>query len=167
MIGLISTVVGFLSTVLPLLVNYLITRQNQKHELEITKLRIEAVREGIDPIKLAADIAAIVREGENLRYHDSVITTNEYINILRGSVRPLLTYFFFFLFIGIKTATASLMFEKGYDAFKVLDVVWDSYTQSLFGAILGFWFGTRSMIYFSENIQNGTLVSVVKPTGKK
>ena len=167
LLGLLSTLVGFISSVLPSLVSYWSTKQRYQYEIEITKLRIQALREGVDPTKLAADIAALVAEGKSIRLHDSYITSNEYINILRASVRPLLTYLFFFLFIGIKAAAATLLFQQGYDAIKVLEVIWDDYTVSIFGAIVGFWFGTRSMIYFAEAQEKGIAKSIIVPEEKK
>lgn len=166
-LGLISTLIGFLTSVLPSLINYIETKQRYKYEIEITKLRIEALRNGLDPAKLAADIAALVEEGKSLRSHDIYITSNEYINLLRALIRPLLTILFFFLFVGVKTAAATLLFQQGYDAFKVLEVIWDEYTISIFGAIIGYWFGTRSMIYFAENQHKGVVKSIIKPEEKK
>lgn len=167
MLALISTILGFLTSVVPPIVGYFDQKQRNNYELEKIKLQIQAMDKGMDLAKLNEASQAVVQEGTNLRYHDSIITDNEYINILRASVRPLVTYLFFFLFIGVKTAAATLMFQKGYDAFQVLEVIWDEYTVSIFGAVVGFWFGTRSMVYVAENVKKGNLDSTVKPDKKE
>lgn len=167
MLALISTVLGFLTSVVPPLVGYYDRKQRNEHELEKLKIQIEILDKNLDITKFNEGVKAVVQEGISLRDHDSVITSNEYINILRASVRPVITYLFFFLFIGVKVAAATLMFEKGYDAFNVLEVIWDDYTVSIFGAVIGFWFGTRSMVYVSEQIEKGNLDSKVSPKKKE
>ena len=166
MLGLVSAILGFLTSFLPNLIAYYQIKQKQEYELELIKLRMAAADQGLDPSVITASVTSVVEEGENLRYHDSIISNNKYINILRASVRPVLTYLFFFLFVGVKTAAASLMFQKGYGGLQVLEVVWDSYTVSIFGAIMGYWFGTRSMVYVSENLNKGNLESKVSTKEK-
>lgn len=162
MIGLISAVIGLLTAVIPNLVKYLENEQRYKYEIELTRLRMEAESKGLNYQSVITSIKAAVEEGYSLRSHDSVISTNEYINALRASVRPVLTYFFFFVFVGVKVAAISLMFREGIEPLTVIEVVWDVYTVSIFGAIIGFWFGTRSMIYVSESFRAGPASQVIK-----
>jgi hypothetical protein len=68
-----------------------------------------------------------------------------FINALRGSVRPVITYVFFGLFIAVKvTALISLM-EEGNDLAGSINLIWDDATSGLFAAIISFWFGGRAV----------------------
>lgn len=145
MITLISTILGVVTGVLPNIVKLFERRLEYKYEIELTKIRLEAAQRGIELQYAITNAEALVQEGKSLREHDSSLGYNSFLETLRASVRPVLTYFFFFLFCGIKITAASLMFSGGYNAIEVLNAVWDIYTVSIFGAIIGFWFGSRSM----------------------
>jgi hypothetical protein len=170
-IALASAAIGFASSALPPLVRYLEKRQDHKHALAIAKLQMEASEKGFDTEVIVANIKALVEEGKSLRQHDSVISTNEYVNIFRASVRPTLTYAFFILFFLIKMTALYIAFlsageitsiDAGLElARSMLTIVWDDYTSAIFSAIVSFWFGTRSFQYFAEKttvFDDGTTV---------
>jgi hypothetical protein len=64
---------------------------------------------------------------------------------LRVGVRPLITYAFFGIFAFVKLKA---MYQGYYvdhtTAILLLPVIWDSGTQTLFSAVLAFWFGSRA-----------------------
>lgn len=150
LMGSVPALIGLLTSFLPNLVKYLENGQKNNHEIALAKLRMEAARQGMDQQLLIEDVKATVKEGESLRRADSVISNNKYINNLRASVRPVITYAFFALFVTVKLSAATLLWRQGFESLDVLKVVWDPYTVSAFGAILGYYFGTRSMIYVNE-----------------
>ena len=66
-------------------------------------------------------------------------------NTLRYSVRPVITYGFFILFLTIKLQGLwHGMIEDQTPIVQLLPVIWDEGTESLFAAILAFWFGSRA-----------------------
>ena len=66
-------------------------------------------------------------------------------NTLRYSVRPVITYGFFVLFLVIKLqGLFHGMIEDHTPIVQLLPVIWDEGTESLFAAILAFWFGSRA-----------------------
>lgn len=66
-------------------------------------------------------------------------------NTLRYSVRPVVTYGFFVLFLVIKLqGLYHGMIEDQTPITQLLPVIWDEGTESLFAAILAFWFGSRA-----------------------
>ena len=90
------------------------------------------------------DKQAEIKETEGLYKHDSM-DAGGFINALRGSVRPVITYVFFGLFVAIKvTALISLM-DAGNDLGRSLSLIWDDATSGLFAAIISFWFGGRAV----------------------
>lgn len=156
MIAVLSTIFGILGGILPNIVKILEMRTSYKYEIELTKIRLEAASRGLDMQFATEAVKAEVNESISVRQHDSTIVYNDFLNTLRASVRPLLTYFFFFLFCSIKITAASLMFNSGYNGIEVLNAVWDIHTTAIFGAICGYWFGSRSMYYLNEKYNTST-----------
>lgn len=151
--SLLPPLLGFAANMLPNIVSYYEKKQKYDYEVKLTELRIKLEEAGLDHKEVMESIRSVVDEGESLRSHDGTISTNEYVNILRATVRPILTYCFFLFFCAIKIATMVLMINAGADPFQIVETVWDSYTISIFGAVIGFWFGTRSMVYLNEKFE--------------
>jgi hypothetical protein len=151
-LSLISTIVGLLSSFLPNLLDYYKTRQNNAFTLELEKLKIEGAKD-VERYKSISDyIKADVDEGKSVRDHDSTLTdTSTIIGALRASVRPVITYTLFALFCGIKIIAVALMVSSGSPVKEMLDVVWDNQTIGFFGAIMGFWFGSRTIEKYQKN----------------
>ena len=165
-LGMLPTILGLLTSFLPNLVKYLENGQRYRHEIELTKLRMDAAREGLDYKLLTANITALVEEGKSVRSHDTAITYSPWINDLRAMVRPVVTFGFFGLFVVVKIMAATLLYRDGYDAFEVLKAVWDPFTVSIFGAIVGFWFGTRAMGYVNDLFFGGQSTIIRKTSGQ-
>lgn len=146
----VPTLLGFAVNIIPSVVNYYVTKQRYEYELKIRQLSLEILQSGHEMDKVLEGARSIVNEGESLREHDLLVGDNQYVNILRASVRPVLTYFFFLLFVLVKIATLYLMAQAGADPFEILNAVWDPFTISIFGAVIGFWFGARSMVYIND-----------------
>jgi hypothetical protein len=147
--GVLPTILGILSSTIPNFVQYLEKGQSYKHEQALVKLQMEAAKEGLDYQLIATSIKAVVDEGESLRRHDIAFTDSRVINVIRASVRPFLTIFFFLFFIGTKSVIIWLMMENHMSAQAILGTVWDDYTSGIFGAIVGFWFGSRMFLHLS------------------
>ena len=90
------------------------------------------------------DKEADIKEAEGLYKHDS-IDAGGFINALRGSVRPIITYCFFALFVGVKVTALLALLDVGHDMGRALSLIWDDATSGLFAAIMSFWFGNRAV----------------------
>ena len=90
------------------------------------------------------DKEADIKEAEGLYAHDK-IDAGGFINALRGSVRPVLTYCFFGLFVAIKVVALLAFMESGSELGDALTLIWDDATAGLFAAIMSFWFGNRAV----------------------
>ena len=87
------------------------------------------------------DLKAEIQELKSLYKHDqSLETKNGFISALRASVRPVITYFFFFTFVGVEVSVIFSLVEP-----HIIDRIWNTNTQGLFAAVLSFWFGSRAM----------------------
>ena len=145
MITLLGSLLGFGTSFLPEVLNYFKRGQEQKHELERMKMEIELMAKRSEFKIQELDKEAEIKEAEGLYKHDSV-DAGGFINALRGSVRPIITYAFFGLFVAIKvTALISLMSLPEMQLNMALSMIWDDQTAGLFSAIMAFWFGNRAV----------------------
>jgi len=137
MITLLGSLLGFGTSFLPEVLNYFKTNQEHKHNMEMMARRSELQLEVMDK-------QAEIKETEGLYKHDSM-DAGGFINALRGSVRPVITYVFFGLFVAIKVTALIALMNSGNDLGRSLSLIWDENTSGLFAAIMSFWFGGRSI----------------------
>lgn len=150
MLTLLSTLFGLLSSLLPTIVNIFQKKVDYAHEIELKKLEYEAARDGIFAQQEMADYRAIVNEGESVRSHDSDIEYPGFWSSVRASIRPVITYAFFIVFVGVKLAAFAVMVDKGVTPADLLNLIWDEETMAIFSAIMGFWFGSRAIMKFND-----------------
>lgn len=146
MITLAASLIGFASSAVPELIGSWKDKKDREHELAIMDRQMEQTRLGhtqrLEEISVDADI----RESEALYKHDSQPSGVAWVDGLRSSVRPVITYSFFLLFSIVKVSTLILLVaEGGEDLAEALVLVWDVETQALFAAIISFWFGARQL----------------------
>lgn len=145
MLALLSPFFGILGSLLPSIVRIFERKQEIKYELDLAKLQIDAA---LQDAKVKLDIETIkanVAEGQSVRDHDKSLDGGVFLNALRASIRPVITYLFFFLFCAVKIAAAYTMIAAGQSVPEMLAAVWDVETMSLFSTIIAFWFGSRMM----------------------
>ena len=68
------------------------------------------------------------------------------LDVLRCSVRPVLTYAFFGTFIVVKGVVLGVaLISSPADAGAVGSLLWNDGTETLFAAVMAFWFGSRAL----------------------
>ncbi len=145
MMTLLGSLLGFGTSFLPEILNYFKAGQEHKHNLERMQLEMDLMARRSELKLQELDKQAEIKETEGLYKHDS-IDAGGFVNALRGSVRPVITYAFFGLFVAIKAvAVMTLMNDQGADLAGALNVIWDDNTAGLFAAIMSFWFGNRAV----------------------
>ena len=145
MMTIIGSLLGFGTSFLPEVLNYFKRGQEQKYELQRMQMEMELMAKRSELNIAELDKEAEIKETEGLYKHDNV-DAGGVINALRGSVRPIITYAFFGLFVAIKvTALLSLLNQTGVSLNIALDTIWDDQTAGLFAAIMSFWFGNRAV----------------------
>jgi len=155
MMTLLGSLLGFGTSFLPEVLNYFKAGQEHKHNLERMQLEMDLMTKRSELKLQELDKQAEIKETEGLYKHDS-IDAGGFVNALRGSVRPVITYAFFGLFVAIKTvAVMTLMNEQGADLAGALNVIWDDNTAGLFAAIMSFWFGNRAVSKYYGVKNNG------------
>jgi hypothetical protein len=168
MLTLLSTFLSFLMGGLPKILDFFQDKSDKKHELELAKVqterelalakegfmaqqRIEEIR--LDEIKTQttsdqniALMAAQQAEMQAIYAHDMSLNegTSRWMKNLRASVRPVITFGFFFLLVAIDIGLFAYGWQRGADFKELADMLWDDETQALFAAIISFHFGGRA-----------------------
>lgn len=168
MLTLLSTLVSFLMGGLPKILDFFQDRQDKSHELKLAQMQTEremqllaagyAAQQQIEAIKLdeikvqteadnkQALIGAQQAEMNAIYAHDTSLNegTSQWMKDLRASVRPVITYGFFFLLVAIDATLAYKGISSGVDFTVLADQLWDNETQALFASIIAFHFGGRA-----------------------
>jgi hypothetical protein len=146
MLTLLGSLLGFLGSAFPQILKLFQEAHDRRHELAILNLQMEQQRQGhqqrLEEIQRDGDI----KQSLALYQHDSQPAGYKWVEALRASVRPVLTYAFFLLFAAVKIAAlTALLAEQHISLTDALPILWDAETQALFAAIMTFWFGQRAM----------------------
>lgn len=146
MISLLGTLLGFGTSIVPEILGYFKQRQANQQELAMLEAKARYA-DKLSELKLKElDAQADIVESQSIYQHDNNLDSGRFVNALRGSVRPIITYAFFILFAAVKTtALVTVMSKDGMDLAAALMAIWDSETQAIFSAIIAFWFGNRAM----------------------
>ena len=168
MLTLLSTLISFLMGGLPKLLEFFQDKSDKKHEMALAQLQIQRelemhklgfeAQERVEHIKSEqlemetksqekqALVSAQVAEMQAIYAHDMSLNegTSQWMKNLRASVRPVITYGFFFLLVGIDTALAYHGFASNVSFQELADQLWDDNTQALFASIIAFHFGGRA-----------------------
>ncbi|MDA1100827.1 MAG: hypothetical protein O2967_17785 [Proteobacteria bacterium] len=147
MLSLLGSLLGFGTSFLPKVMDYFQDRQDKAHELLVMDKQMVLQERGHEMRLEEINIDADIRETESLHRHDRKAGI-AWVDALRGSVRPVVTYVMVLEFVFIKSAAMYLIFGADGVSLDTLDQVWDEETRALFAAILSFWFGHRALKSF-------------------
>ena len=168
MLNLLSTLISFLMGGLPKLLDFLQDRQDKKHELNLAQMQIQRelemrklgfeAQERVEHIHTqqleietkSAEKQSLVQaqqaEMQAIYAHDTSLNegTSTWMKNLRASVRPVITYGFFFLLLFIDIGLFAYGWNSGVPFTELAEMLWDSDTQALFASIIAFHFGGRA-----------------------
>ncbi len=124
--------------------DYFQDRSDKKHELAVMEVQIRQQKElAIQKLEMV-NVEADIREIEALQ-KSMQPTGVKWIDGLRGSVRPVITYSFFGLFIFVEVSAYLSLTASGISGLDAVNAVWDEDTKALFAAVIAFWFGGRAI----------------------
>jgi hypothetical protein len=168
MLTLLSTLVSFLMGGLPKILDFFQDKADKGHELKLAQMQTErelqlaaagyVAQQRIEEIKLdeirtqtASDerqtlVGAQQAEMNAIYAHDTSLNegTSQWMKDFRASVRPVITYGFFFLLVAIDATLAYKGITSGVEFNTLADQLWDDETQALFASIIAFHFGGRA-----------------------
>ena len=144
MISLLGSLLGFGTSFLPKVFEFFQDKSDKKHELAVMEVQIRQQKELATQKLEAVNVDADIREIESL--HKSMQPSGvKFIDGLRGSVRPVITYAFFGLFVFVEVSAYLALTAQGVSALDAADATFDQDTRALFAAVISFWFGGRAI----------------------
>jgi|TARA_R110000796_G_scaffold51932_6_gene122540 hypothetical protein len=146
MLSLLGTLLGFSTSIVPEVLGYFKQRQANAQELSMLEAKAKYATTLSELKVQELDIEAEIAETKGLYAHDQSLDSGTFVNALRGSVRPVLTYLFFIMFATVKgTLLYTAVTTDGINFETAVLMIWDGETQAIFSAIVAFWFGNRAM----------------------
>ena len=113
MLTLLGSLLGFTTSFLPEVLGYFKANQAHKHDLEKAQLEMDLMAKRAELQLSIMDKQADIEETKGLYEHDKSIDAGGFINALRGSVRPVITYVFFGLFVATKIVIMLKVMQAG------------------------------------------------------
>jgi len=146
MIALLGSVLGFGTSFLPQILNFFQQKQEHKNRLEELKVRGELAAQGVDLQIKVLDKQAEIEETKAV--YNYANPSSGFAAGLAASVRPVITYLFFALFMATKVVIMIKVMQDGGDWMTGVDLMFDDESRALFAAIISFWFGNRAVSKF-------------------
>ena len=145
MLSLLGTLLGFGTSFLPKVMDYFQDKSDKKHELLVMEVQIKQQKElALQKLEMV-NVEADIREVEALQKSMQTPTGVRWVDGLRGSVRPVITYAFFMLFCFVEVSAYLALTASGVSGLDAVNAVWDEDTKALFAAVIAFWFGGRAV----------------------
>ena len=146
MISLLGSLLGFGTSFLPSVMGFFEKKQANKQELLMLEAKAKYASE-LSKLKLQEmDAQADIEEVKGLYKHaESLAQANKstFVSALQASVRPVITYAFFSVFAFVKITYVVIAVQAGTEVLPAILGAWDSESQTIFAAIISFWFGNR------------------------
>tara|TARA_R110002012_G_scaffold21607_1_gene75267 strand:- start:1104 stop:1553 length:450 start_codon:yes stop_codon:yes gene_type:complete len=144
MLSLLGSLLGFGTSFLPKVMDYFQDRSDKAHELQVMEVQIRQQKELASQKLEMVNVEADIREIEALQ-KSMQPTGVAWVDGLRGSVRPVITYAFFGLFVFVEVSAYLSLTAAGVSGLDAVNAVWDEDTKALFAAVIAFWFGGRAI----------------------
>lgn len=148
MLSLLGTALGFGTSFLPQILDLFKEKQEHKNRMEEMRLQGELKAAGVDLEIKVLDKKAEIEETKAIYQYANPNTG--FAAALAATVRPIITYVFFALFVATKIAIMMLVLRDGGDWMKGVDLMFDEESKALLCSILAFWFGNRSVSKFMK-----------------
>lgn len=141
MTTLLASLIGFISSIIPEIIKYLKDLAEKKHERALLSEHIkcsnkEKLRE-VEDMRIVRDIL----EQESL--YSTYYSSNRWFNALNASVRPVIAYCFFGLYMYIKYIQYKAIIKADH-LLDYLNVLWTLDDQAIFAGVISFYFGQRA-----------------------
>ncbi len=141
MVTLLASITGFIGSFLPEIIKYYRDREEKKHELSLLDRRIRQSKNAGD-VQLAD--SALAKESEEKKvlystYNSGIV----WVDSLNSSVRPVLAYAFFFMYISVKVVQCRAI-SKAAPLIEYINVLWSLEDHAIFAGITSFYFGQRT-----------------------
>lgn len=142
MITLLASLGGFFTSFIPSLLKLWQDKSDKAHELAILQLQMQATKDNNDI--QAQEVGATAYATQLTALYGTYKTGISWVDALNGTVRPVLTYGFFFLYAAVKYMQYTVIGDHA-PLFEYLDAMWNQEDQAIFASVIAFYFGQRAM----------------------
>lgn len=140
MLTLLGSLLGFLSSAFPKIFEFFQQREDNKLKMQMLQAQLEAQKAGQEfSLKIFHETKDF-EEQRLLLQHDIAMKDNK----LSASVRPIITYLFFFIFATVKISMILHAYTSGDNFTEVMAIAWTEEDQAIWAALLSYWFGNRA-----------------------
>lgn len=167
--SVLGGLVGLSGSLAPAILGFFDKKHERKHNEEMRRIEMEAVRAGHKFQLEQAEVVAGQAETTALYSHDESMSGSGGVimSTVRASVRPVITYAFFLLFLVIKlTGLYTAWWVQNVPLAPAMYALWDPNTEAMFAAIMSFWFGQRALKKFGYGVgqSNGPVIVATQGT---
>ena len=155
MLTILGSLIGFLGSFAPKLLQIWQDKKDKAHELAVMQLqiqsqekigaqRLEEVRVGAESEEMKALYESAKLTPSGVKWVDAVLA------LLTGSVRPVITYAFFTLYAIVKWAQAASVsaFYSNVTWTTAMAKTWTEEDSAIFATLISFWFSGRLLQKF-------------------
>ena len=123
--------------------NYLTAKQNNTYQLQLIEAQMKAATQNTQLQINLAQTEGDIKMQQTLYSYDNGPSGSWFIDALKASVRPVITYVFFGIWVLIELLTLSHAIHQGKDLAEIVPIIWDQNTWAIFVTLISFWFGDR------------------------
>ena len=153
MLALIGTILGLLGSLLPEILKFWNNKEDHRHEVEMTRLQMEAQKQAGEIKLTEINATADIEESKALyRASEQKITGWKFIDgivsLYNSSVRPTFAYVFLALYGYVKYSMIYVAVVQGGLTWQQLGPqIWGSEDFAVLSTIIAFFFGGRFLKY--------------------
>lgn len=148
MITILASLLGFLGSAFPKLLNIFQDKQDKAQELAIMQIQMEMAKIGIQAQLDAVGMQANVAEQKIL--YSTYETGIPFVDKINGLVRPVIAYAFFLTYFLTKIPAFILAIHDIYHGMQIALAtqyqLWSDSDSAIFAGIISFYFGSRAMM---------------------
>lgn len=141
MITLIASIVGFIGSVIPEIIKIFKLHKEQNYQLSILDKQIELKKTELECSQNSTTkISDVLADFETT--YQTPVNNNDTMDILNSTVRPIIAYGFFAIYIMVKYAQY-ISLEMHNITSCTTEVLWAEDDKAAFASIISFYFGQR------------------------
>ena len=148
MITLLASIAGFISSILPEFIKFFKDINDKKHELNILDRQIEYSKSNATRTLEEIHVSREILEQASL--YSTYKTDIRWVDMLNGSVRPVLAYSFFFMYMSVKYLQYKAIAASPH-VIEYLEILWGVDDQAIFAGVISFYYGQRTFRNFWKN----------------
>jgi len=142
MITLLASLAGFISSLIPEIMKYFVDKNDKNHELRILEYQLKIQESKMN--NHLEEIIAVQNANEAQAIYKTYKTGICWVDALNGTVRPVLAYAFFFIYVFIKFLQYKLIMSVS-EISDIVEILWSIDDQAIFAGIISFYFGQRAV----------------------